>query len=260
MPSVYMLVFFCLIFAPFLCAWCVLGLLSVSLLCSLPLEATGGCDHWRPSQHTCSSSAVISTPIYIQTNLPDNDGSLNQSQWENASRTWPCSCVFETSAYLLSRHRQPNPSLNPADLNPEPEPESHHLSPASRKTPARLNATCFGAFNKFTHVLTSLWSVFEHLSQTDAQITVDRVCHLQGRQSHPFSKTFITRDVRATGLNSLSSLGLLALGTGILVDVFHIVGVWPLSTHIWDNSVNTSLSWSAQSQSQGQQPYVCLSS
>ena len=118
-----MLVVFCLIFAPFLCAWCVLGFcvcLCVVLSPALPLEATGGLGRWSSGQHTCSSSAVISTRIYIQTNLPDPAGSLNQSQWENASRTWTCSCVFETSAYLFS--------VSPQTTKPEPELDRYHPS------------------------------------------------------------------------------------------------------------------------------------
>ena len=126
LPSVCMLVVFCLFFAPFLCAWCVLGFcvcLCVVLSPSLPLEATGGRGRWSSGQHTCSSSTIINTPIYIQSNLPVPVGSLNQSQWENASRTWTCSCVFETSAYLFS--------VSPQTTTPEPEtlPTCQHCRP-----------------------------------------------------------------------------------------------------------------------------------
>lgn len=46
-----------------------------------------------------------------------------------------------------------------------------------------------------------------------------------------FTSTFITREVKATGQNSLSSLGLLDFGIGIMTDVFHMVGIDTVITH-----------------------------
>ena len=61
-----------------------------------------------------------------------------------------------------------------------------------------------------------------------------------------FSKFFITRDVSATGLKSLKSMRWFIFGTGIMVDVYHTWGWYPLPAHIWKSTVNTSLSWSVQ--------------
>ena len=60
------------------------------------------------------------------------------------------------------------------------------------------------------------------------------------------SKDFITTEVRATGLLSLSPVGLGFLGTGMMLEDLKTAGTWHVSREILKMFVNTGDSWSAQ--------------
>lgn len=105
--------------------------------------------------------------------------------------------------------------------------------------------------NQWLIILLSLVTSHHTTEENNALLWSDtQVCHWLNKKFHPtvISQGFSSHAMLrlATGLNSLSSLGFLDIGTGIVVEVFHIVGIWPLSTHIWKSTVNTSLSRSAQ--------------
>ena len=137
-------------FAPLLCAWCVL-VLCLSLCCALSLSPSGS--HWwawslelrsahlqliNRNQHTLIYPDQPSRPRRIVESVTVRKRQLHLNLFL---------CFLKPLLTCsLSRHRQPNLSLNHANLpalptlNPEPEPESHHHS-------QRLTLTCHANHN-----------------------------------------------------------------------------------------------------------------